>query len=141
MKMRKRFSLLAAAAIALSVVAGGCAKEKAPSQPEPPNKEAVGKEKKAAPKAGLKWFTGTIETLDAASGTLTLKGPKGTMEFKADGSAKKDLDGMDIGDKVIVKHTGEIAHSIVKPGAINNPRARKEKEESRKAVDLVPKAE
>jgi len=40
-----------------------------------------------------------------------------------------------------VKHTGEIAHSIVKPGAINNPRARKEKEESRKAVDLVPKAE
>ena len=139
--MRKLSSVLAAAAFALSVVAGWCAKEKAPSQPDPPNREAAGKERKAVPKVGLKWFTGTIETLDAASGTLTLKGPKGTMEFKTDGSAKKDLDGMNIGDKVIVKHTDEIAHSIVKPGAINNTRARKEKASAVKEADPVPQSE
>jgi len=130
--MKKLFSVLVAATFALSIVAGGCAKEKAPSQPEPVNKEAAGKEKKAAPKAGVKWFSGTIEALDTAAGTLTLKGPKGAMDFKADGRAKKDLDGMKIGDKVMVKHTDEIAHSIVKPSANNTHRPRKEKEDDLK---------
>ena len=126
--MRKLFSVLAAAVFALSIIAGGCAKEKAPSQPEPANKEAAGTEKKVAPKVRLKWFTGRIETLDTTTGTLTLRGPKGAMDFKADGSAKKDLEDMKIGDKVIVKHTGEIAHSIVNLSADNNTQVRREKE-------------
>jgi hypothetical protein len=128
MKMKKLFSVLAAAAFALSIGAGGCAKEKAPSPSEPAKKEAAGKEKKAAPKVSVKFFTGTIETLDAAAGTLTLKGPK-------------DLDGMKIGDKVLVKHTDEIALSIVKPGANKNTQARKEKEGAVEEVGPVPQAE
>lgn len=139
--MRKPFSVLAAAAFALSIGAGGCAKEKAASPPEPAKKEAAGKEKKAAPKVGVKLFTGTIEGLDAAAGTLTLKGPKGAMDFKAVGRAKKDLDDMNIGDKVMVKHTNEMALSIVKPGANKNTQARKEKEGTVKEVGPVPQAE
>jgi hypothetical protein len=141
MKMKKLFSVLAAAAFALSIGAGGCAKEKAPSPSEPAKKEAAGKEKKAAPKFSVKFFTGTIETLDAAAGTLTLKGPKRAMDFKADGRTKKDLDGMKIGDKVLVKHTDEIALSIVKPGANKNTQARKEKEGAVEEVGPVHQAE
>ena len=139
--MRNLFSVFAAAAFALSIVAGGCAKEQAPPPSGPAKKESAAPVAKAAPKAGAKLFTGTIEALDAAAGTLTLKGPKGTMDFKADKSAKKHLDGMKIGDKVIVKHTGEMALSVVKPGANNTTRIRKEKEGPRKEADLVPNAE
>jgi len=42
------------------------------------------------------------------------------MDFKADRSAQKDLDGMKIRDKVIVKRPGEKAISIVKPGVNKN---------------------
>jgi hypothetical protein len=141
MKMRKLFSVFAAAAFALSVVAGGCSKGKEPPPSEPAKKESVPIETKTAPKAGAKLFTGTIEALDAAAGTLTLKGPKGAMDFKADGRAKKDLDGMKIGDKVIVKHNGEMALSIVKPGAKKIVKTSKEKESLVKVVGSAPSAE
>jgi len=141
MKMRKLFSVLAAAAFALSIVVGGCAKEKAPSPSEPAKKEAAGKEKKAAPKVGVKLFPGTIEALDAAAGTLTLKGPKGAMGFQAHGKVKEQLDGLKIGDKVIVKHVDEIALSIVKPRTRKNALDRKEKEDAVKEVGPVPPAE
>jgi len=118
--MRNPFSMLAAAAFALSIVAVGCAKEQAPPPSEPAKKESAAPVTKAAPKTGAKLFTGTIEALDAAAGTLTLVGPKGSMDFKVEGSAKKHLDSMKIGDKVIVKHTGGMAISVVKPGANKN---------------------
>ena len=113
--MRKLFPLLAAAAFALSIVAGGCAKDKPPPQLQPAKKEAAGAEKKAAPKPRAKLFTGTIEDLDEAVGTLTLKGPKGEMRFQTHDKVKEQLDGLEIGDKVIVKHYDKIAISIVKP--------------------------
>lgn len=123
MKKRNPLSVLAAAALALSVAAHGCGKEKSPSPQEPPKREAAEKERKVVPKAGPKWFSGTIEALDESGGTLTVKGPKEEMEFRADRRAKKDLEGLKIGDKVMVKHTGETAHSIVKPGAGSNTRS------------------
>ena len=141
MKMRKLFSVLAAAAFALSIVAGGCAKEKAPSPPEPAKKEAAGTEKNAVPKSHMKLFTGTIEALDEAAGTLTLKGPKGAMGFQAHEKVKEQLDGLKIGDKVIVKHVDEIALSIVKPRTSKNALDRKEKEDAVKEVGPVPQAE
>ena len=117
--MKKLFSLLAAAAFALSMVAGGCAKEKSPAPLQPAKKEAVVTDvaavKKAAPKPRPKLFTGTIEDLDEATGTLTLKGPRGERRFQAHKEAKEQLDGLEIGDKVIVKHDDEIVLSIVKP--------------------------
>lgn len=141
MKKIPTFFALAAAAFALSIDAGGCAKEKAPASPEPARKEAAGKDQKAAPLAGVKWFSGTIEALDVGKGTLTLKGPKESMDFRADKTAMKDLADLEIGDKVIVKHTGKVAHSVVKPGAHHAPGVEKEKRDVRKEEDLVRRPE
>ena len=141
MKMRKLFHVLAAAVFALSIVAGGCAKEKSPPQPQPARKAIAGTEKNAAPKPYVKLFTGTIPVLDAAGGTLTLKGPKGERRFQVQEKVKEQLDGLKIGDKVIVKHVDEIALSIVKPRTSRNPLDRKEKEGAVKEVGPVPQAE
>lgn len=121
--MRKSFTVLAAAAFALSIVAGGCAKDPSPPQLQPSKKQAAepvkqavaGPVKKAVPKFRAKLFTGTIEEMDEAAGTLTLKGPKGEMRFQTHKKMKEQLDGLEIGDKVIVKHDDKIAISIVKP--------------------------
>ena len=139
--MRKLFPVFAVAVFALSIVAGGCAKEKSPPQPQPAGKGIAETEKKAAPKPRVKLFTGTIEVLDAAAGTLTLKGPRGERRFQVHEEVKEQLDGLEIGDKVIVKHTDEIALSIVKPGANINAQTSKEKEGAVKKVGPVPQAE
>jgi len=139
--MRKLFPVLAAAVFALSIVAGGCAKDKSPPQPEPARKAIAGTEKNAAPKPHVKLFTGTIEALDAAAGTLTLKGRKGERRFQVHEKVKEQLDGLIIGDKVIVKHVDEIALSIVKPHTTRNALDRKEKEDAVKEVGPVPQAE
>ena len=139
--MRKLFPLLAAAAFALSIVAGGCAKDKSPPQLQPAKKEVAGTEKKAAPKPRAKLFTGTIEDLDETAGTLTLKGPKGQMRFQTRKKVKEQLVGLEIGDKVIVKHVDEIALSIVKPRTSRNALNRKEKEDAVNEMGPVPQAE
>ena len=139
--MKKQFPVLAAAAFVLSIVAGGCAKEKAPSPPAPAKKESARPEKKVTPKVGVKLFTGTIEALDAAAGTLTLKGPKGAMGFQTHEKVREQLDGLKIGDKVIVKHVDEFALSIVKPRTGNNALDRKEKGGAVKEAAPVPRAE
>jgi hypothetical protein len=141
MKMRKLFPVLAAAAFALLIVAGGCAKEKSPPQPQPARKAIAGTEKNASPKPHVKLFTGTIEALDAAAGTLTLKGPMGERRFQVHEKVKERLDGLKIGDKVIVKHVDEIALSIVKPRTSRNALDRKEKEDAVKEVAPAPQAE
>ena len=89
----------------------------------------------------MKFFTGTIETLDAAAGTLTLKGPKGERRFQVREKVKEQLDGLNIGEKVIVKHVDEIALSIVKPRTGSNALERKEKEGAVKEVGPVSQAE
>jgi hypothetical protein len=126
-KMRKQLPIFAAATIALSIVAGGCTKEKSPPQPPPARKAIAGTVKNAAPKPHVKLFTGTIDALDAAAGTLTLKRPKGERRFQATGKVKEQLDGLKIGDKVIVKHVDGVALSIVKPRIRKNAPDRKEK--------------
>jgi hypothetical protein len=141
MKMRKLFPVLVAAAFALSIVAGGCAKEKSPPQPQPAKKAIAAAEENAAPKPHVKFFTGRIETLDAARGTLTLKGPKGERRFQVHEKVKEQLDDLNIGDKVIVKHVDEIALSIVKPRTSKYALDRKEKEGAVKEVAPVPPVE
>ena len=113
--MRKPVTALAAATFALLIVAGGCAKEPPPAPPQSAKKAVAGTEKKPAPKPRAKLFTGTIEELDEAAGTVTLMGPKGEMRFKTLEKAKDQLDGLEIGDKVIVKHVDNVVLSIVKP--------------------------
>lgn len=89
--------------------------DKSPPQPQPAKNVIAGTVKKAAPKPRAKLFTGTIEDLDEAAGTLTLKGPKGEMRFQTREKVKEQLGELEIGDKVIVKHDGKTALSIVKP--------------------------
>lgn len=113
--MRKPVTALAAATFALLIVAGGCAKETPPAPPQSAKKAVAGTEKKSAPKPRAKLFTGTIEELDETAGTVTLKGPKGEMRFRTRENAKEQLDGLELGDKVIVKHDDNIVLSIVKP--------------------------
>ena len=115
--MRKPFHMIAAAAFALSIVAGGCAKENSPPRLQPAMKETSGTAKTTAPKPKprVKLFTGTIEALDEAAGTLSLKGPKSEMDFQVPAKVKVQLDDLEIGDKVIVKHVDEVALAIVKP--------------------------
>ena len=139
--MRRQFSVLAVAALALWIVAGGCAKEQAPPPSEPAKKESSAVVTKTAPKTHVNFFTGTIEELDAAAGTLTLKGKRGEKRFQVNEEVKEQLDDLNIGDKVIVKHTGEMALSIVKPGANRNVQASEEKKSPVKMVDPVPQAE
>jgi len=139
--MRKLFPVLAAAVFTLSIVAGGCAKEKSPPPPQAARKAIDGTGKNAAPKPHVKLFTGTIEALDASAGTLTLKGPRGERRFQVHGKVKEQLDGLEIGDKVIVKHTDEMALSIAKPGANKNVQLRKEKEGAVKETGPAPQAE
>ena len=139
--MRRQFSVLAVAALALWIVAGGCAKEQAPPPSEPAKKESAALVTKTAPKPHVNLFTGTIEVLDAAAGTLTLKGKRGERRFQVNEEVKEQLDGLTIGDKVIVKHTGEMALSIVKPGANKNVQTSEEKKSSVNVVDPVPQAE
>jgi len=127
--MRKLFPMLAAAVLTLSISAGGCAKEKPPPQPQPAKEAVAGAEKKAAPKPRPKLFTGTIEAVDEAAGTVTLKGPKGgERRFLAREKAKDQFDGLEIGDKVIVKHVDNIVLSIVKPRTSKCALDRKENE-------------
>jgi len=139
--MRIRFPVLPVAVFALSIFAGGCAKEKSPPPPQPAKKAIAGTGKDSAPTPRVKLFTGTIEVLDPAAGTLTLKGPRGERRFQVPERVKEQLDGLEIGDKVIVKHTDEMALSIVKPGAKMNSQAGKEKEGAVKVVVPVPQAE
>ena len=113
--MRKPVTALAAATFALLIVAGGCAKEPPPAPPQSAKKPAAGTERKSAPKPRSKLFTGTIEELDETAGTVTLKGPKGEMRFHTREKGTEQLDGLELGDKVIVKHVDNIVLSIVKP--------------------------
>lgn len=136
MKVRNRFPVLAAAAFALSIVAGGCAEETSPPRPQPAGKAVEGTGKSAAPKPHVKLFTGKIEAMDPASGTLTLKGPKGEMRFQAHEKVRERLDGLKIGDKVILKHVDEIVLSIVKIRTSRDALDRKEKEGA--VIDAAP---
>ena len=79
--------------------------------------------------------------MDAAAGTLTLKGPKGERRFQVHEKVKEQLDGLKIGDKVIVRHVDEIALSIVKPRTSRNSLDRMEKEGTVKEVAPGPQAE
>ncbi|HWS14596.1 MAG TPA: hypothetical protein VN450_00235, partial [Candidatus Methylomirabilis sp.] len=54
--------------------------------------------------------TGTVEMLDAAAGTLTVKGKKGNVDLKA--GEKVKLGDFKVGDKVVVKYADGTASSV-----------------------------
>ena len=54
--------------------------------------------------------TGTVEALDAAAGTFTVKGKKGNVDLKA--GEKVKLGDFKVGDKVVVKYADGTASSV-----------------------------
>ncbi|MBI5905473.1 MAG: hypothetical protein HZB86_07970 [Deltaproteobacteria bacterium] len=97
--------------------------------------EAPKAEKKAekAAKPKTQQVTGTIEALDAAAGTFTVKGKKGNVDLKA--GEKVKLGDFKVGDKVLVKYADGTAKSVsaVKAKKADAPKAEKKAE--------APKAE
>jgi Cu/Ag efflux protein CusF len=66
--------------------------------------------KKSAKKAAVKKVSGTIEALDMAAGTFTVKGKAGNVDLKA--GEKVKLDTFKVGDKVYVKYAKGTAYSV-----------------------------
>jgi uncharacterized protein YxeA len=66
--------------------------------------------KKSAKKAKGQKVSGTIEALDVAAGTFTVKGKKGNVDLKA--GEKVKLDSFKVGDKVYVKYADGTASSV-----------------------------
>ncbi len=128
--MRKLVPVITATVFALAILAAGCANKKSPPPRQPSKEVPAVAAKKAAPKPRVTVFTGTIMAVDKSAGTLTLKGRKSEMEFQVGEKAKKQLDGLRLGDKLIVKHVDETALSIVKLRTSDNALAFKEKKVS-----------
>src|SRR3970282_2527964 len=57
-------------------------------------------------------ITGTVEAVDAAAGTITVKGKKETVDLKA--GEKVKLEGIGVGDKVLVTYSDGKASSVKK---------------------------
>lgn len=115
-KMKKIIAVVMAVAFVFSVADFAVAAEKAASPAAVPAAEKAPPtaEKKAAkPKARL--VTGTIEVLDAAAGTFSVKGRKGNLDMKA--GEKVKLGDFKVGDKVVVKHYDGTASSVKAPKA------------------------
>ena len=117
--MKKLLSVIVAAAFALSLAAVVVAAEKPAAAPAAapataPAKAAPAKAEptKKAAKAKSHRVTGTIESLDAAAGTFSVKGKKETVGLKA--GEKVKLDGFAVGDKVLVKYSEGTASSVKK---------------------------
>ena len=106
-KMKTLFSVLVALTFSLAIVAGSPAETKAaPAKPpEPAKKTEAGKEKSHQ-------FTGIVDSVDAAAGTLMVRGKKESLRLKV--SDEVSLEKIQVGDKVFVKYTGDTASSVKK---------------------------
>ncbi|MHB1013361.1 MAG: hypothetical protein ACYC37_10720 [Desulfobacteria bacterium] len=117
--MKKIFTVVMAVAFAFSVAGFAVAAEKKAAPAAAPAAEKAPVAKKAAkPKAHQ--ITGTIEALDAAAGTFSVKGKKGNVDLKA--GEKVKLGDFKVGDKVVVKYADGSASSVK---AVKAPKAKK----------------
>jgi hypothetical protein len=110
--MKKLFSMFVVVAFALSMVGVAFAADNA-AKVGGQDPTAVKKGEQAAPaaaKAKAQKVTGTIEALDAAAGTFTVKGKKENVDLKA--GEKVKLDSFKVGDKVVVKYADGTASSV-----------------------------
>ena len=105
-------------------------KDAAPAKAEPAKKEA-------AKKAKAKVVTGTVEAVDAAAGTFSVKGKKETVALKA--GEKVKLDGFKVGDKVTATYSEGVASKVV---AAKKAAPKKEAAEMKEAAPkaAAPKA-
>ena len=107
--MKKIFMVVMAVAFALSLAGMAFAADNAAMPAKAAEKSATSAEKSAKVAKGEK-VSGTIEALDAAAGTFTVKGKKGNVDLKA--GEKVKLDSFKVGDKVVVKYADGTASSV-----------------------------
>jgi colicin import membrane protein len=92
--------------------------------------------KKSAKKAKSQQVTGTIEALDGAAGTFTVKGKKGNVDLKA--GEKVKLGDFKVGDKVTVKYADGTASSVKAVKAAKA--AKKSAAKAEKSADAAEKS-
>ena len=112
--MKKLFTVVLAVAFALAfsgfAVAADNAAMAAPAKKEAAPAPAAEKKAPVAAKPKALLLTGTIESLDAAAGTFTVKGKKGNVDLSA--GEKVMLGDFKVGDKVVVKYADGKASSL-----------------------------
>jgi colicin import membrane protein len=146
--MKKIFTVVMAVAFVFSVAGFAVAAEKA-AAPTAAEKSAVSAEKsataadksateakKSAKKAKGQQVAGTIEALDAAAGTFTVKGKKGNVDLKA--GEKVKLGDFKVGDKVVVKYADGTASSVKAVKAVKA--AKKAAAKAEKSADAAEKS-
>ena len=122
--MKKLLSVLVALTLALSLATLALAETKA----EPAKKTE-------AKKAKSHQITGIVEAVDGASGKLTVKGRTDTVNLKA--GDEVDLAKIQVGDKVLVKYSGDTAASVKK---VSGKKAEPKKTAKKKIVPAEPVA-
>jgi len=106
--MKKLFVFVAVVIFALSFAVTGVAQQKKGEAASAGKKPSVYKEKVVT-------GTATVEAIDYAKRTVTLKGPEGnTVTLKVDKSAK-DFKNVKKGDQVVARFTEAVAISVQKP--------------------------
>jgi len=152
--MKKIFTVVMAVAFAFSIAGFAVAADNAVKPMKAAEKAATSAEKSAvsaeksaasaeksatkAKKAAGQKVSGTIEALDVAAGTFTVKGEKGNVDLKA--GEKVKLDSFKVGDKVYVKYANGTASSV--KGVMATGRATKKaaKKAAEKVEDAVKPA-
>jgi hypothetical protein len=130
-KMKKFFAMFVAVAFALSLAVMAVAAEQKQAAPAPAPAKAEPMKKEAAKKAKPKVVTGTIEALDAAAGTFSVKGKKETVQLKA--GEKVKLGDFKVGDKVTATYSEGMASKVV---AAKKAAAKKEAEPMKKEGEM-----
>ncbi len=140
--MKKLLSVIVGVAFALSLAGVVVAAEKPAAAPAAaPAKAAPAKKaepaKKAA-KAKVRRVTGTIESLDAAAGTFSVKGKKGMVDLKA--GEKVKLGDFAVGEEVFVKYSEGTANSVKKVTGKKKAAHKAMKEEAAPKKEAAPAA-
>ena len=156
--MKKIFTVVMAVAFAFSVAGFAVAADNAVKPMKAAEKSATSAEKsafsaeksaasaeksatsakKSAKKAKGQKVSGTIEALDAAAGTFTVKGKKETVDLKA--GEKVKLDSFKVGDKVYVKYADGTASSVKGVKATGRAAKKAVKKAGEKVEDAVKPA-
>lgn len=117
--MKRFLAVLVAFVFALAFFGTSMAAEKA-EQKVPPDPPAVAAPQAVSPtpagdntmkSAKPKTVTGTVKAVDAAAGTISVKGKLKTINLKTD--EKVMLGDFKVGDKVTVTYSGDVASKVV----------------------------
>ena len=156
--MKKIFTVVMAVAFAFSIAGFAVAADNAVKPMKAAEKSATSAEKsaasaeksaasaeksaasakKSAKKAAVQKVSGTIEALDMAAGTFTVKGKKGNVDLKA--GEKVKLDTFKVGDKVYVKYADGTATSVKGVKATGRAVKKATKKAAEKVEDAVTPA-